>query len=130
MAVRVLHLFPPNYRKIVECFDVRGKPIIFAYGSAIYNPSRAPITPQLERHEEIHLTRQGGDPETWWDRYIAEPSFRLAEEIPAHAAEYQAAVAHYRVQALDDIAARLSSPLYGGLITFGDAREAILREAA
>jgi hypothetical protein len=128
--VRVLHLFPPNYRKIVEQFDVRGKSVIFAYGSAIYNPSRVPIPPELERHEQVHLTRQGGDPEAWWDKYIADPAFRLAEEIPAHAAEYQATLAHYRTQALDDIATKLASPLYGSLITFADAREAILREAA
>lgn len=128
--MKVLHLFPPNYKKIVEQFDVRGRQIIFAYGDAIYNPSRIPITPQLERHEQVHLTRQGGDPEAWWDKYIAEPAFRLAEEIPAHVAEYQASVAHYRAIALDDIATRLSSPLYGSLLTFGQAREVILREAA
>jgi hypothetical protein len=128
--VRVLHLFPPNYRKIVEQFDVRGRPVIFAYGSAIYNPTKVEIPPELRRHEEVHMIRQGGDPETWWDRYIAEPAFRLAEEIPAHAAEYQASVSHYRERALGQIAIKLASPLYGNLITVAGAREAILREAA
>ena len=130
MPVRVLHLFPPNYRKIVEQFDVRGKPIIFAYGSAIFNPQKVEIPPQLMRHEEIHLMRQGGDPEGWWDRYIAEPAFRFAEELPAHVAEYQATLAHFRAAALDHVATKLASPLYGNLITVADAREAILREAA
>ena len=128
--MRVLYLFPPNYKKIVEQFDVRGRPVIFAYGSAIYNPQRVERPPQMIRHEQVHLTRQGGDPEKWWDEYIASPAFRLAEEIPAHAAEYQASLSHYREQALNEIAAKLSSPLYGSLIPLGDAREAILRDAA
>lgn len=130
MAVKVLHLFPPNYRKIVERFDVRGRPVIFAYGDTIYNPQKLEIPPQMIRHEQVHLTRQGGDPASWWDEYIANAAFRLAEEIPAHAAEYQACVAQYRERALNEVATKLSSALYGGLISFPAAREAILREAA
>lgn len=114
----------------MERFGVRGRNIIFAYGDTIYNPSRVEIPPQLIRHEEVHLMRQGGDPASWWDRYIAEPDFRLAEEIPAHAAEYLGCVAQYRERALDEIATKLSSALYGSLISVPAAREAILREAA
>jgi hypothetical protein len=39
--VKVLHLFPPNYAAINRAFKVRGKPIIFCYGSTIYNPGLA-----------------------------------------------------------------------------------------
>jgi hypothetical protein len=128
--MRVLHMCPPNFRKIDRAFNVRGKPVIFAYGDTVFNPTKAEIPPELLRHEEIHLIRQGGKPEAWWDEYIANPAFRLAEEIPAHVAEYQASVAHFRTQALDHVATKLASPLYGNLITVADAREAILREAA
>jgi hypothetical protein len=127
---RVLNLFPPNYRKINDKFRVRGKPIIFAYGSTIYNPGRITIPPQLIAHEEVHMVRQGGNPEAWWDRYINDPEFRLAEEIPAHVAEYRALAYRYDAdKQLDRIAQRLASPLYGSMIPQDKARKVILDAA-
>lgn len=127
----IMQAFPPNYRKINKKFNVRGKPIIFAYNGTIYNPSRIQIPPQLVIHEQTHMARQNGNAEYWWDCYIEDAEFRLAEEIPAHIAEYRAIA--YRNDAhklLERIAARLASPLYGSMIKLGGAREAILHGAA
>lgn len=56
--------------------------------------------------------------------------FRLREEIPAHRAEYAHVCEHIegeraRAKALHLIADRLSSPLYGGLLTYAEARNVV-----
>lgn len=122
---KVLFLFPPNYGAINAAFKVRGQPVIFAYGDAIYNPSKMKIPPELLVHEAVHLRRQDGDPATWWARYIKEPRFRLEEEIPAHAAEYRDLCAR-GLERITHIAERLASPLYGGLVDFDTAKHLIL----
>lgn len=113
--MKVLTLFPPNYREVNAAFNIRGKGVIFAWGDTIYNPSRVKIPPELIAHETVHGLRQNGDPAGWWKRYIADPAFRLDEEIPAHQAEYRVS------GKLDAIAARLSGPLYGNLISLDKA---------
>lgn len=123
----MLFTFPPNYAAIAKAFDVRGKPIIFAYGDTIHNPARIKIPPQIFAHEAVHQARQGNDPATWWARYIVEPEFRLGEEVPAHAAEYRE-ICHrdHNERLLELIAARLASPLYGSMIEEAEARRLIL----
>lgn len=130
MSGKTLYLFPPNYHDINRAFDVRGKPIIFAYGDTIYNPSRIKLPPQLIAHEAVHQARQGNNPRGWWERYIAEPAFRLDEEIPAHIAEYKVMADRADCEIyLFRIAGRLASPLYGSLISAERARAVILHGA-
>jgi hypothetical protein len=117
--MKVLNLFPPNWREINAAFKVRGKGVIFCYGGAIYNPQRVPIGPELIAHERVHSARQGSSPDDWWRRYIADLEFRLSEEIPAHRAELAVS------GDLDRIARRLAGPLYGSLVSVERARELI-----
>lgn len=64
---------------------------------------------------------------------MTEPEFRLAEEIPAHQVEYRAFCENHtngpgrnaRRLALHHVAARLSSPLYGRLVSYEAARRLI-----
>lgn len=130
---------PPLWDEIDAKFKVAGQPIIFAWGDTIFNPERVNITKELHAHEEIHGERQAEfvpeeSPETsvlaWWDQYIASSSFRLQEEIPAHVAEYRAYCkrhrgGHAQRQALNAIANKLASPLYGSLISLRTATEII-----
>ena len=123
-------MHPPMFRKINQSFDVRGKPVIFCWGDTIYNPTGMKIAPQLRVHEAVHSTQQGNDPETWWNHYIADPAFRLEQEIPAHRAEYRCVLGSGLndgpvLEMLDRIAERLSSPLYGSLIDYEEARRLI-----
>jgi hypothetical protein len=125
--MKVVNTFPPMYTAINRKFNVRGKPVIFTWGDLIHNPSRIIVSPELIVHEEVHSARQGDDPEAWWLQYLDDAGFRLCEEIPAHRAEFHAAcqtltehTAQQRV--LHRIAARLSSPLYGSMISYDEAR--------
>lgn len=116
-------------------FNVRGKPVIFTWGNIIYNPQRIKLTPELRVHERVHCERQGSDIEGWWRRYLADPEFRLVEEIPAHRKEYLVYAGthsnqNHRRQFLHDVAMRLSSPLYGNVITYDKAVAAVLGKAA
>lgn len=142
----VIHDRPPLWDKIDKAFNVAGKPVIFAWGDRIFDPMGVGVTRELHSHEEIHGERQirygaallgvnctlDAAVGTWWDKYIKEPSFRLAEEIPAHRAEYLSFCKRHRDRGacnkmLGHIASKLASPLYGGLISEAAARDAILR---
>lgn len=128
---------PPLFEEIAAAFPLaRGPNVIFAWGDTIYNPNGGPIGPELEAHEAVHGMRQGGDIEGWWRRYIEDPGFRLHEEIPAHVAQYRAfCVNHTKGNArnqrrlyLHYVAKGLSSPLYGSLIHYDNARK-LIKEA-
>ena len=110
-------------------FNIRGKPVIFAWGDTIFNPQDIDIPPALIAHEEVHGVRQTryASIEQWWRDYINDPVFRLAEEIPAHMAEYAHMTSNgnrnIRRLALKSVARRLASPLYGRIINAREARE-------
>lgn len=125
--MRILHTLPPNFAAINKAFNVRGKPVIFCYGSVIHNPSRIDVRPELIAHEMVHSTQQGGDPKTWWERYIDDPCFRLDQEIGAHCAEYRSCHERGLDKMLDKIAKRLASPMYGNLIDFDRARAILVK---
>lgn len=132
--MKILKAFPPNYRAINGAFNVRGRDVMFAYGGTIYNPMGTPVSPALMAHEAVHGERQGAAPAGWWERYIADPKFRLDEEVPAHRAEYRWHRDHFGAanpvkgfrSALEfhhyEIARRLAGPLYGSLISLADAK--------
>ena len=132
--MRIVKACPPLIEEIDAAFKVRGKPVAYAWGETIFNPE---ILPEIVAHEKVHGKRQGAAIEEWWRRYIADPEFRLAEEMPAHLAEYNAMCALYRASWVSaramrrtyaaHIARKLSAPLYGGLIKFEDARQLMLR---
>lgn len=131
--MRIVHDYPPLFDEIDAVFGVRGKPVIFAWGDIIYDPGHGDIRPELIAHEAVHGQRQGSDVVGWWRRYIEDPVFRLAEEVPAHRAEYEHLIEsgnrQMRRKALRHVAKRLAAPLYGRLITPVEAKR-ILAEAA
>lgn len=129
--MQVIERLPPIYSEILAAFPAiaRMKPI-FSWGSTIYNPHRIAIDDGLMAHEGVHAQQQDRDPEAWWRAYIAAPKFRLQEELAAHAVEYRwraanAANRHERRALLVSIAQRLSSPMYGSMISLRDAKAAI-----
>ena len=127
--MKLIHDYPPNFDKINKVFHTRGRAIFYAWGDRIYAPHSTTIPKSLEIHERVHGVQQDGDPEKWWDLYIADPSFRLGQEIAAHRQEYayliQNANRHERRRALKAIAKRLSCNLYGNIISPSQARTII-----
>lgn len=125
--MKILIERPPLWDEIDATFHVAGKPVIFAFGGIIFNPENAKVTKELVAHEEIHGRRQGPTAElcfAWWRRYMKDQGFRLQEEIPAHQAEYKAYCKRHgsgRQKALEHIASKLASPLYGNLISIPQA---------
>lgn len=126
--------FPPNYASIATAFDLSGRKPIFAWWDVIFNPHGIAIGPELMAHETLHAERQKrypGGAEAWWRRYILDPQFRLMEELLARVAEYRAYLEthgntrHVRRVVLAQLAARVSSRLYGNLISVHDAKIAI-----
>ena len=129
--MRIVKDYPPMIDEIDAAFNVRGKGIIFAWGDTIFNPAWHDIPPSLIAHEQVHGRRQGADVRGWWLKYIDDPQFRLEEEIHAHRAEYQHIARNgnrpERRRGLKLIASRLSSPLYGKMITLKQAKEILLK---
>jgi len=113
---------PPNFDQIAAVFpSARKTGIIFCYGDVIYVSSNTPLSEPLVAHETMHSTRQDTiGVEQWWHRYLHDTSFRFEEELLAHSAEYKAFAdcgRNERRAALKTIAQRLSSPLYGSMVT-------------
>lgn len=134
--MRVVDAYPPNIETIRAHFPLatrRG--VIFTYGRVIYAPHGVRVTPALKAHEAAHSQRQEevGGPDAWWDRYIADISFRYAEELLGHQAEYRwfrnNRPGFHAREALTLAAQRLASPLYGSLVSVAEARSAIERQA-
>jgi hypothetical protein len=141
--LKITVALPPNFDAIDAEFNLKGiNGLVFAYGDTIYNPDGAAIPPAIIAHEMVHGERQGSDVEGWWARYIKDEAFRLAEEIPAHRAEYRRwmhdpnarrAVKGFRCELdwrLFNIARRLSSPLYGNLVSMGTAKTLLVAPEA
>lgn len=127
--MKISKSFPPNFRQVVKAFPAaRGHGVIFTYGDTIFNPSGVDIPPCLMEHEQVHSKRQGKNEdiiEEWWGRYIASAKFRFEEEVLAHEAEYRWYINSSKKQqkiALNYIARRLASPMYGSMTTLKRAK--------
>ena len=138
---------PPLFDLIDKKFNVRGKPVIFAWGAMIFVPSGSlEIAPQLKVHEAVHGGRQLlYDPirpicdrplsdedriEAWWMRYIDDAAFRRQEETLAHIEEYRHLCEHaggrnQRRRHLSIVSSKLSNPIYGPLMNKAQAREVL-----
>ena len=127
--MKIIKAYPPMIDKIDAAFNVKGKAIFYAWGDTIYNPKGVGIPPELLAHEHAHGERQLPDIEGWWHQYIYDPEFRLAEELIAHAAEYRYVMEHgnrqLRRKVLKSVTARISSPMYGRMISQKQAKHVI-----
>lgn len=132
--MKIAHCHPPNIDEIDAVFQVKGKPgVIYTWGDTIFVPDGGVVSPELLAHEFVHYICQTNDTakiEAWWRSYLADPEFRVQEELPAHRAEYRQFCSTHgdrnqRARFLHVIAGRLSGPLYGGLISRIEARRRI-----
>lgn len=136
--MRIVVAYPPLIDEIDKVFNVRGKPIAYAWGDTIFNPLGGNLGSEIIVHEQVHGDRQGADVEAWWRRYLVDEAFRLDEEIPAHVAEYKKLCEAHRPSwpnarrlrrvMATHVAKKLSSPLYGGLISFEAAKKLLVAQ--
>lgn len=110
---------PPNYEAIVAAIGRPPETAVYAWGGTIYVPYE-PLPHELYAHELVHFRQQEelGGPEAWWERYLADPAFRLEQEIEA----YRAQIASHpnraaRRACLRDVAADLAGPMYGRILS-------------
>ncbi len=125
--MKIVDAYPPNIDKIAAALPgARRKGVLFTYGPVIYAPHGVRVSPALKAHEGVHSKRQAEiGAEQWWDQYITDKQFRFHEELLAHRAEYDwwrtFRAANRRRMALYDIAQRLSSDLYGSIVSRHEA---------
>ncbi len=127
----VLNAHPPNFKKIRNVFEGAGrKGVIFSYGSRIYAPYGVQVPGALIRHEGVHGDRQlAMGIEAWWDRYLVDEQFRFDEELLAHRAEYEWFRLYKPKKSeamLTAISKRLSSDLYGSMVSVSEARTMLM----
>lgn len=134
MALTIVKGYPPNFRDIVAAFpSARAPQTIFCWGEIVFNPTGGPLGPELLVHEAVHSQRMGkglAQIASWWGQYLRDAGFRLAEELPAHRAEYRWLAdndARHEARHRDRIAKRLSSPLYGRMIPFNEALQYLVK---
>lgn len=117
---------PPNIDEIRKVFPVQ-KNVVFAYGDAIYNPDNLRVPHEAILHEQVHQRQQKKiGTKIWWDKYLADVEFRIAQEIPA----FKAQCDYMRKQLknpkqlqwyLARVAEAMSGDNYGNCISFKDA---------
>ena len=122
--------FPPNIDKIRAVLTEIPDTAIFTYGKAIYAPRGLDRKNKpLIAHEKVHMRQQRNAVEHWWDRYLADPTFRLWQEVPAYHMQYKVAKRglpwQFRRTYLNTLAGHLSSPMYGSLVSLDKARHLI-----
>ena len=135
LKMKIVIAPPPNFEQVCAAFPLARTSAIFAWDDTIYNPNEIVVESVLKVHEAVHGQRQKGKPELWWERYIADPEFRYAEELPAHRAEYRYMVQFasrngwHRAELLNHTAKRLVAPLYayGAAYTVQRAAMELLR---
>lgn len=126
----IKNTYPPNYEKIVAYLgDVSAHKPVFCYGKSIYNPFGRKMGSDIEIHEATHARQQGDNPDAWWDKYLIDADFRLAQEIEAYGEQYALAKRLVRGKlltwVLHQCAQELSSSAYGSLIGYAQASSKI-----
>lgn len=120
---------PPCYLKAHEMWGVTmDSGVVFTYGDTCHCKDGF-IPDWLEAHEIVH-SRQQTNPEEWWNRYFEDVNFRLSQELEAYQEQYKWIKRHVKdrnscARWLNKFASDLSSPMYGGIITYSEALKAI-----
>lgn len=80
---------PPNIEQIRAKIGDIPSNFVFTYGDTIYLQANEKLPEHLEIHESVHAIQQGHNPKEWWDKYLADPLFRLEQELEAYRTQYK-----------------------------------------
>src|SRR5690242_10724137 len=106
------------------------KGTIFTVGNIIH--CKFTLSKAKFAHEYTHVEQQTKmGVELWWDKYFNYTDFRLEQEVEAYRNEakwIKVNIKNFkeRDKMLDQICRDLSSPLYGNITSFEEAKELIL----
>jgi hypothetical protein len=134
MRLEVVRGRPPIYEEIVAKFPhAANEGVMFAWEGKVYAPGSTKVTIELDAHEAVHIAHQENDCARWWKLYLADTDFRFHAETLAHRVEYRRYCSRHlnpvkRAQALNAIARKLGSPLYGWDRPVAEMRAVILME--
>lgn len=128
--IEVVRGKPPMYDKIVSALGEPGEFTVYTYGETIYSPS-GELPSDVMVHEKVHVDQQvkvGRD--WWWDHYLEHSSFRVSQELEAYRVQYQFLRRHVKdrnalAREAFHLARTLAGPLYGRVMSFNDALNAI-----
>ena len=122
----VIHKPPLIYFKLKKQFKVNwDNGIIITYFPHIYYKWN--LNDAKYVHESVHLRQQSEmGVELWWDKYCADPQFRLSQEVEAYKAEVEfirttVSDTRERFKMIREIAKELAGPIYGHIIKVEDA---------
>jgi hypothetical protein len=130
VTVDIVEDWPPNIDAIRAVLPV-SESNIFAYGGVIYSPGGGNLPSWLVEHEKVHFEQQERyGLRAWWKRFLNDEEFRLDQELPAHRVEYRVFCQtnrdrNHQSRFLMLLSRRLAAPMYGGLISAGEARRRI-----
>ncbi len=129
---KVLNNKPAIFEKIKEAFpfvtdEFWKKGVIIPYGGKIYCAKK--LSQDLIVHEDTHLEQQakiGCD--LWWEKYLHDKDFRLAQELEAYGRQFRFMDKHYNNLAWIEMAKEfhikaLCSPQYGSMISVEEAKK-------
>lgn len=125
--MKIIHEKPNIYDRLKERFNIDWDDgIIITYGEHVY--CKFALPPEKIIHEEVHTNQQKESPNEWWNKYIDDPKFRLDQEIEAYLAEAKFIKKTVKdreksFRLIRNICIDISSPIYGGIITYEKAWE-------
>lgn len=125
---------PACFDRVSAAFGLQDKRgLIMTIGATCWNVDGWHMDEPLIAHEKLHSQRQlaYGDLDGYLDLYLTNPEFRFAEELLAHQEEWRCIkdtipLRSARRERLWVAVDRLSSPMYGALVTRGEAKRMIL----
>lgn len=123
---------PPNWEALVKKFGVTWDRTVVTYGDTAY--CRRALSDDLIIHESVHVEQQREtSPEVWWEKYMEDPVFRCEQEMEAYRHQYlflkdKIKDRNALFKHLDRLARDLSSPMYGKVLSYQQALEAIKGE--
>ena len=109
-------------------FEIDDLETVYTYGNAIYDPrEKQGLSGAVITHEMRHMMQQeeiGKD--EWWKQYLADPAFRLKQEMEAYQAQYlyycrQDRDRNNQAKYLNTLSYFASSPMYKMEITQQEA---------
>lgn len=121
--MKQLHVYPPNWQKLVELYGAKWGRTVVTYGDTCY--CAHPLSPDLEVHESVHA-RQQANPKEWWERYYTDAAFRFEQELEAYREQFK----FFRrvipdrnrlFKERDRLARDLAGPMYGKCVSYQEA---------